>query len=191
MPVITAATTNPGGGSLQVHEVVGLAYDVMRPDSVVGPAREGVTLRVVPTNYDYQPIWSNATTQTGGGTALLNPYVLSPDGTTVGPAPNPGFCPGSVMLYSARGLDASASLTVTVRTCIEYLVDGTNSAISTFLGPSPPSNPKAIQAVQDRARTIPAATWLDYGMGALRIGSALAQTYATGNPRPILALANH
>lgn len=160
-----------------------------RPDSVVGPAKKSIEMKILPSNYDYQPIWADAVLATGGGTMILNPVVLS--GATQTTFPTPGIASGTVKLYMASGLDPSASITVSVRTCVEYQVSAQFSAMAPFTRPSPPTDHAAIALVRDTARSLPAATWIDYGKQALRIGGAMASAYGSKSVAPLLALMNH
>ena len=175
-------------GFQRVREISSIDVNTIRPDSVSQPARLGCTMRVLPSDYDYQPMWTDSITATSGGTPICNPIAVNAADTALVMMSNPGFNPGTIRTYTAAGLDSSASITVTIRTCIQYQIDQSNSAMVPFLGPSPPVDQSAIAQVRNISRNIPSSTVLEYGKTAWKIGKALATSYMSSSPAPLLQL---
>jgi hypothetical protein len=131
-----------------------------------GPARASLSIRSASAKPEYRNTWENTVskeivpygyTSVGGGTSLML---------------NPGFdnsVPITVVEYS--GLDASASVTVEVRSCLELVPKVGNMAA--FAKPSPPASLAVWERVANYVRSLPAAT-------LLRTAAAGASGYASG-----------
>lgn len=189
-PSPPAGTTSLPQGTQRVREISSIDVNTIRPDSVSQPARLGCTMRVFPSDYEYNPMWADTVTATSGGTIICNPIAVESTQTNIIAMSNPGFNSGTIRTYTASGLDGTASITVTVRVCIQYQIDQANSAMVPFLHPSPPVDVGAINAVRNVARSIPSSTVLEYGKTAWNIGKALTNAYLTSNPAPLLQLMN-
>lgn len=131
-----------------------------------GPARVPLSLRSASAKPEYRATWEN--TQS---TEII-PMFLGSTGTIISGAISPGFdnsIPITIVDYS--GLDASASVTIEVRSCMELVPKvGTMAA---FAKPSPPASLATWEKVANYVRSLPAAT-------ILRTAAAGASGYATG-----------
>ncbi len=114
-----------------------------------GAARVPITVRSASAKPEYRPTWENTV-----NTEIL-PWSLTSAGTTTGGL-SPGFdnsVPITVVDYS--GLDASASVTIELRSCLELVPRvGTMAA---FAKPSPPASLAAWEKVANFVRNLPAA----------------------------------
>lgn len=145
--------------------------DLVRPDSLLGTMRDTVRLRALPNSYEYQSIISEG-------------YYLSPVAARFNPVTQlfsttqltSGWTPGiynysNGVIYSASGLDASASITVDVKVCIEYMVDMQSSPFQDLLKPSPPETPGFLDHVKNVLRTVPVAKIVTAATGSSLAGS--------------------
>ena len=131
------------------------------PGANVFPARQSVMMINAPQSFDYQEMreqwmpfmasgYNNSTTRYFGGA------MLDSNGITHGSDPVPGFGYSTVTYYAASGLDASATITFEVRTCVEYTL-AFSSPASRFTALPSPERPLAIKAVKEIGRTIPSS----------------------------------
>lgn len=132
-PSMTTQTLSIGPNSVTRYEVNPPNMFQVRPDSVVGPTKKSIQMQILPSNYDYQPIWADAVLATGGGSMVYNPVIISSGSQTT--FPSPGIASGTIKMYGASGLDSSASITVTIRTCVEYQISAQFSAMAPFTRP--------------------------------------------------------
>lgn len=117
------------------------------PSSVVGPARESYHTRIVPTDGEYQPIAPCLVDQ---------PHFAS---YTAESGPVPSALPyqnAHGVLYQYSGLDSSATITVSIRYCVQYTVGGTSS-LAPLAKPSPPSQPSLWNRVTSYVANMPVA----------------------------------
>lgn len=165
--------------------------DLIRPDSQTASIRDRLTLRSLPSDYEYQSTLTDAIYSDGTGALLYNPVAQLATATTQTQGATPGvYHDCGATFYRATGLHSSATIQVSVRTCIQYQVDMTNSAMQPFLGPSPPANPSIIRAVQNASRSLPVAEIWSGIKQAGQIGGALFSAYSTKSLAPLLALGN-
>lgn len=131
-----------------------------------GPARASLSLRSASAKPEYRNTWEN----TVSGEIVPLGYTSTAAATSA--FLNPGFdnsVPITVVEYS--GLDASASVTIEVRSCLELVPRVGNMAA--FAKPSPPAQLAVWERVANFVRALPAAT-------LLRSAAAGASGYATG-----------
>ena len=129
------------------------------------PARRAYTTRVVSGSHEYVPIepvvyQNNSTDQTKFGFAQRT--------TNFGPTPGPVYYPGPMKVVSYSGLDATASITVTVRYCVQVTLP-MNSSMAPFGAPSPPVNPRELtwyQTITSKLPTVDPSTVGNIARGA-------------------------
>jgi hypothetical protein len=152
----------------------------------VFPARESVQLINPPSSFEYQDIrklwcpffwkdgedgriqrlppttamWLADPIYCFGGMAnemkqeVGYPPILDPTMTRVLPIPGLGHAP--VTYYSASGLSPDSTITVTVRTCVEYTLQFSSSAARFAVTP-PPARPAVLRTVQDVGKKLPSS----------------------------------
>lgn len=137
------------------------------PSSKVGAARKGFTLRSVPVRPLYE-------TTAASGDAGLSPFAaLSNDtsGTVLTPSYHPQ-APWYVVKYS--GLDASASITVNYRYCIQAIV-ASDSPFAPLAAPSPVEAPGMLAAAARHIIAMPVVTEL--ATVAAKTGTKMIQSH--------------
>lgn len=127
-----------------------------------GELRCGYDVINVPYEFGYQPWIENSTPVFQSSATGIQPstdfaQLLFPDdlsvGTIVGgPTPGIGHAPTTFVAFD--GLDATASITVTLQSCIEYTVSF-DSPTARFATMSPPMDLGAINRVKDMSRVVP------------------------------------
>lgn len=138
-----------------------------------GPARTPLSLRSASSKPEYISVWEDTIANE------IVPLGRSSAGNVINDMINCGYdsrVPITVCDYT--GLDASASITVEIRSCLELIPRvGTMAA---FAKPSPPAQLTVWEKVANFARNLPAAT-------VLRVAGAGATGYVTGGPGGALA----
>lgn len=138
-----------------------------------GPARSPISLRAASAKPEYLSVWESTVANE------IVPLARNSLGAITSSMLNSGFdyrVPVTVCDYS--GLDASASVTVEIRSCLELIPRvGTMAA---FAKPSPPAQLSVWEKVANFARNLPAAS-------ILRVAGAGATGYAAGGASGALA----
>jgi len=138
-----------------------------------GPARTPISLRGVSAKPEYLNVWESTVANE------IVPMGRNSSGVLTPSMVHCGFdyrVPITVCDYS--GLDASASITVEIRSCLELIPRvGTMAA---FAKPSPPAQLSVWEKVANFARSLPAAS-------ILRVAGAGATGYVTGGASGALA----
>lgn len=141
-----------------------------------GPARVPLNIRSASAKPEYHSTWENTVT------TEVHPFALNASGNLVSPAPFVGFdntVPITVVEYT--GLDASASITIEVRSCLEMVPKVGNMAA--FAKPSPPASLPVWEKVANFVRSLPAASV------ARTMASGITGYAAAGLPGSLVAMA--
>jgi hypothetical protein len=151
--------------------------------------RCGYDIINVPYTYDYKPRDRNAsimqysTSGVPGPTfgALYQPNPATAEGKA---GASPGFYDAPTTFVSFTGIDAGATVTVTLQACVEYLV-GDSSTVARFAKNGPANDPMAIEQVKTIARNVPVTKpssidWLSLAGGALKSVAGIASKALTG-----------
>lgn len=183
--IAKTSTANPLMGIYGTGEVALYQANTVDPTmsgtSVVGAARDSYVSRIVPADPEFIPA-ANAATSVSTTSSTLVTNALHPNSDTgrklaSHPCPQAGC-----VWYEYSGLDSSASVTVSVRYCVQYAVDG-NSAFVPMARPSPPppEAPGVLSRMFSAITNSPAA--LTFAANSL--GHFVPQT------KPLLAIAAH
>lgn len=173
-PVVANGATTVGGRTGGKHIMAAPSAAVMRADSASGNMRNMPVLRALPNSYEYQSILENQFYMDSSGAPLLNPQVMQDASSTI----SAGFTPGVYhrargVVFSAAGLDASASITVDLRVCIEYQIDMFASPYQDLVGPSPPAVPGFLDMFKNVIRDTPVVELIDtVGKHAIKTASS-------------------
>jgi hypothetical protein len=131
--------------------------------SRVFPARESCDMLSVPTDYEFEPIRDAMVPFVLQGTSVPPEYMtyfaaqaVDTSTGTVEVAPLPNFSHADTMFYCAQGLDASATVTVEVRTCVEYALAFT-SPMMRFSEMAALKDQAALDRVQAIGRCLPSS----------------------------------
>lgn len=155
-PVVTNGTvtfTARVGGKQIVSQP---ATNVLRADSMSGNMRNMPILRAVPNSYDYQSVLEETFYVDTNDNALFNPVVTIDTNTSTTSSYTPGiYNQARGVVFSASGLDSTASITVDLRVCIEYQIDMTSSPYQDLVGPSPPAVPGFLDSFKNVIRSTP------------------------------------
>lgn len=149
---VTFATNRTGG-----KQVVTIpTTTTLRSDSMSGSMRNMPTLRVIPNSYDYQSVLEDTYYVDQNDQPLFNPSVMLNGSTTIDASYTPGlYNQARGAVFSASGLDASASITVDLRVCIEYQIDMISSPYQDMVGPSPAAVPGFLDSFKNVLRSMP------------------------------------
>jgi hypothetical protein len=135
------------------------------------PARESADVLMVPTNYEFAAIRPGMvpyTQEAFSGSPGIPTYLtwfaglgVVTSSTTAIPLPVPSLGHSDVTFYSASGLNVAgasgtASITVEVRTCVEYTIDF-NSPMQRFAKMASPKDQAALDRIQAVARCLPSS----------------------------------
>ena len=147
---------------------------VMRADSASGNMRNMPVLRAVPNSYEYQSVFENQYYVDANNSYLFNPTVVNDSTLGVMPSFTPGvYHQARGVVFSAAGLDASASITVDLRVCIEYQIDMLASPYQDLVGPSPPAVPGFLEMFKNVIRDTPVVEIVDaVGKHAIKSASS-------------------
>lgn len=155
---------------------------VMSGTTVVGPARDGYTSRIVPADPEFIPAQAAATTAAPSEATDYSNVLISANTHPSGTAKMSSLpcAQAGAVWYSYSGLDPSASITVAVRYCVQYSVPG-DSSMAPLARPSPPppENPGLLNRIFSSIVSSPAA--LNFAANA--VGHLVPAS------RPLLAIA--
>lgn len=186
--ICKALTPNPLKGDTgtntrrQLYEAE-VVQPILSATSVTGPARHSYTSRIVPPHPDYVPISFSGVSAVAQSVNDYGNAVLSSNNTTnfkVCSLPSPD---ASAIWYMYEGLDTTASITVSLRYCVQYSVNVTSAGVylAPLARPSPPPPPSQsiLSKVFEKVSASPAAlTFLANTVG-----------YLAPQTRPILSIA--
>lgn len=126
--------------------------------SVVGAARDSYTSRVVPADPEFIPFQVAATDASASSPSSYTNALISPGFTTERKVNTMPCEQAGAIWYDYSGLDASASITVTVRYCVQYSVRGDSEFVPIARpSPPPPDNPGVLSRVFSAITNSPAA----------------------------------
>ena len=140
-----------------------VSANAIRPDAQTMPAREGFTTRIVPVDPKFETcrvsVANIGTTTATNMRPLCHPSSLSAPTIAVAPSYH-SACDWTRITIT--GLDASASMTVTIRYCVQYAISSSETSVNPGLQalarPSPPANPGIVTRVTNIVRELPLAT---------------------------------
>lgn len=154
------------------------------PSSVVMPARQSFNVRSVPVRPLYEPTIESVTDVTGSVSLTSKFRNSNTSGFQLAPSYHPQ-CPWYKIEYS--GLDQSASITLSLKYCIQYAITP-QSNVAPFAHPSPVASPSVLERAARFVSSLPVArpivnTVLSVGLDLL--------TAAGNRSRGPMALMNH
>lgn len=169
------------GSSLERPEYIGaLVNPAMTGTSVVGPARDSYTSRIVPADPEFQP-YQVAATLVAADDPQEHTNTLVYAGASTDRRACSFPCPqAGAVWYSYSGLHSSATITVSVRYCAQYVVKGDSEMVPLARpSPPPPDSPSVMSRIFSAVTNSPVA--LNFAAGAL--------AHAFPASRPLLAIA--
>lgn len=129
------------------------------PNTVGISARRNFRIRAVPANPDYTPIRAQINRDLDNQPlGYLRPVASL--GDWISPVYDPNTPWKAVRM---TGMDTSASVTVTLRHCVQYVVDD-DSTMAVMSAPSPPDAPAARSWMADLASRMPTIETIDAGL---------------------------
>lgn len=147
-------------------------------------AKQNFAIRNIPASWDYESVRVTSALTSPGGLPYCRAAIIEFGGAGVSLASiNPGIsqnCPVTVVCY--EGLQASASITVSSRTCMQYTV-APKSGVSEFAKPSPPKNQQSLDRAVNKARASPLVETIS-SIALRGVGAALSKA-----PHPFARLA--
>lgn len=151
-------STSSGSGTGSVYLAVPVD-PVMSATAVVGPARDTYSSRVVPADPEFQAAYGAATDQSATSSDLCSNVLVSNSAVSTSRKVYSVPCAqAGAVWYHYTGLDASASITVNVRYCVQYVVDGDSAMVPLARpSPAPPENPGILSRVFSAITSSPAA----------------------------------
>lgn len=154
-----------------------------QPDSQSLMAKQSFSTRIVAHEPKYEPVRTSAVYN--GAAAALNSraycYPTSASATAPGLAPSyHPSCEWTRVTYT--GLDASASITVTLRYCVQFGINTNSSTYAPLARPSPAARPGIVTRVTNFVRSQPVATSFGRSLwdGIKRLGRAVLPTILPG-----------
>jgi hypothetical protein len=145
--------------SIPCVDVASTGVDSLSPDSFVGQAKKNYTSRAGLGQYDFART-SGAIAFRDNGTAALSSAQIMYSNLASAGSYNLSFSPApdaSSIEYRYSGLDASASITVDLRYCVEYTISP-NDPLAPFSGFSEPGDPSLLAQMKMFLRDLPVAT---------------------------------
>ena len=157
------------------------------PKTQVLSAREGFTTRIVANEPKYETVRSSVMTYDSNPSRDTRPMAYYTSGATGTQALAPSYhssCEWIRVTYS--GLDTSASITLTIRYCVQFAVNQSSSATTAVLmplsKPSPAAKPGIVTRVTNIIRSAPLATKKGFSFWELakRAGKAILPAILPG-----------
>lgn len=154
-----------------------------QPDSQSLMAKQSFSTRIVAHEPKYETVRPSYVPN--GSTAATNsrPYCYPTNLASTNPGLAPSYhssCEWTRVTYT--GLDASASVTVTLRYCVQFGVNANSSTFAPLARPSPAARPGIVTRVTNFVRSQPLATTFGRSLweGIKRVGRALLPTVLPG-----------
>lgn len=184
----------PGGAiqAIGTQGSVGITGVSANSGVVIRPVTCGGDLINVPTDFDYQPMRMSVTELTAQVDQFI-PGVARPftqlaqysgSALQVVETPQPGMGHAPSTFVAIEGMDPSASITYTARTCAEYQIKQTSS-VHRFAKLGPPANLAAIERVRSLSRLLPASKEVSGSAGDGWLSSAAS--WYVGTMKSIMA----
>lgn len=137
----TYGTTSSGSAANHESRSTDQFLGNIFPNTIVLPARKSFTTRVLAPHGPYADTANNVYEPVSGSQSIWG-FAHDPLVSTA--APGPVYYPDTtVKVISYTGLDSSASVTVTLRYCVQTTV-GLDNALFNIAKPSPPSDPASL-----------------------------------------------
>lgn len=149
--VVSYSTTRAGN----VLQLAGM------PSSVALSARKNFRMRVMPSTPEFQRL-APCINFDQDNQPLGYVRLATATGDWIAPTYDPSV-PWKAVSYA--GLDSTASVTVTLRHCVEYIVDD-ESTMAPLAGPSPANDPPARTFMEAIAAKIPTIETIEAGIDA-------------------------
>lgn len=157
--------------------VIGSALTLM-PNAVIQPARKNWSANIIPTQPEYLAIQPRVTDYTSNFSAANT--------ASTGVVPAPVVYPANAISVQYSGLDASASITVTVRYCVQLAVNPYGATLyASAAKPSPSAEPGLLRRFAEWAGNQPVVRSAGLALGNI------AYSYVARKAAPMLALMNH
>lgn len=131
------------------------AIGVTLPNTVVMPARESFTARVLVPPGAYEPLENRLYDSGNSSAGAQSAFGFATTRASGGSFPGPAWYPtGTAKVIRYTGLDASASITVTMRYCVQLALSA-DSELSALARPSPPKDVKVISWYEGLTSRLP------------------------------------
>lgn len=165
------------------------------PKTQVLSAREGFTTRIVANEPKYETVRSSVMTYDANSSRDTRPMAYYTSGSTGTQTLAPSYhssCEWIRVTYS--GLDTSASITLTIRYCVQFAINQSSSANAAVLmplsRPSPASKPGIVTRVTNIIRSAPLATKKGFSFWDIikRAGKAILPTVLPGPGHVVASL---
>lgn len=154
-----------------------------QPDSQSLMAKQSFSTRIVAHEPKYETVRTSVAANGSVPAANSRAYCYPTSAASTAPGLAPSYhssCEWTRITYS--GLDASASITLTLRYCVQYGVNTNNAAYSPLARPSPAARPGIVTRVTNFIRSQPVATSFGRSLwdGIKRLGRAVLPTVLPG-----------
>ena len=160
-----------------------MAANNYQPDSQSLMAKQSFTTRIVAHEPRYETVRPSYTANGSTGITNTRPYCYPTNSAVTIPGLAPSYhssCEWTRVTYA--GLDATASITVTLRYCVQFGVNASSSSFAPLARPSPAARPGIVTRVTNFVRSQPLATTFGRSLwdGIKRVGRALLPSILPG-----------